>query len=165
MMLAGRSSTDTIIRSFRKKPKMSKNLASVDSETFRGSRYRGISKNGRNSWQVLVMVNREKKYLGAIYDELEAARVYDHISIQYQGSSAKTNNSYSKGELIDILKAKPLLMNQDWWKWSRFCIKYNTLTTGPPYIFLESSTLMDSIMTYNNNIFFKSLLSPWIQYY
>jgi hypothetical protein len=51
--------------------------ARVDSEAFRGSRYRGISKNGRNSWQVLVMVNRNKKYVGAIYDEIKAARIYD----------------------------------------------------------------------------------------
>lgn len=53
----------------------------VDSDSFRGSRYRGISKNGRNSWQVLVMVNRRKKYVGAIYDEIKAARIYDQIAI------------------------------------------------------------------------------------
>ena len=35
---------------------------------FRGSKFRGISKNG-NSWQILVMVNRKKKYLGTLPTE------------------------------------------------------------------------------------------------
>ncbi len=55
----------------------------MDSENFRGSKFRGISKNGRNSWQVLVMVNRQKQYVGAIHDEIQAAQVYDKIAIQY----------------------------------------------------------------------------------
>jgi len=37
-------------------------------ENFRGSKYRGISKNG-NSWQILVMINRKKKYLGTIQSQ------------------------------------------------------------------------------------------------
>ena len=47
---------------------------------FRGSRFRGISKNG-NSWQILVMVNRQKKYLGTLPTEVDAARFYDKIAI------------------------------------------------------------------------------------
>ncbi|TNV81277.1 hypothetical protein FGO68_gene5971 [Halteria grandinella] len=108
--LDSRQSQDIIIKSFNKKPKCSTLQSHVDSEAFRGSRYRGISKNGRNSWQVLVMVNRNKKYVGAIYDELKAARIYDQIAIQYQGIAAKTNFAYTKAEIIDILKMKPVLM-------------------------------------------------------
>ena len=37
-------------------------------DNFRGSKFRGISKNG-NSWQILVMVNRKKKYLGTLPTE------------------------------------------------------------------------------------------------
>jgi len=49
---------------------------------FRGSRFRGISKNG-NSWQILVMVNRKKKYLGTLPSEEAAAKFYDKVAIQY----------------------------------------------------------------------------------
>ena len=50
------------------------------------------------------MVNRNKKYVGAIYDEVKAAQIYDKIAIQYQGIAAKTNFHYTKSEIIDILK-------------------------------------------------------------
>lgn len=49
---------------------------------FRGSRFRGISKNG-NSWQILLMVNRKKKYLGTLPTEELAARFYDKVAVQY----------------------------------------------------------------------------------
>lgn len=47
---------------------------------FRGSKFRGISKNG-NSWQILVMVNRKKKYLGTLPTEEQAAKFYDKVAI------------------------------------------------------------------------------------
>jgi hypothetical protein len=47
---------------------------------FRGSKYRGISKNG-NSWQILLMVNRKKKYLGTLPTEEMAAKFYDKVAI------------------------------------------------------------------------------------
>lgn len=47
---------------------------------FRGSKYRGISKNG-NSWQILLMVNRKKKYLGTLPTEELAASFYDKVAI------------------------------------------------------------------------------------
>lgn len=47
---------------------------------FRGSRFRGISKNG-NSWQILLMVNRKKKYLGTLPTEELAAKFYDKVAI------------------------------------------------------------------------------------
>ena len=64
-------------------------------QNFRGSKFRGISKNG-NSWQILVMVNRKKKYLGTLPTEEQAAKFYDKVAIQYQGAKAKTNYAYSK---------------------------------------------------------------------
>jgi hypothetical protein len=49
-------------------------------QNFRGSKFRGISKNG-NSWQILVMVNRKKKYLGTLPTEEAAAKFYDKVAI------------------------------------------------------------------------------------
>ncbi|TNV83479.1 hypothetical protein FGO68_gene3610 [Halteria grandinella] len=77
-------------------------------QVFRGSQFRGISKNGGSSWQVLVMVNREKKYLGSMPNEEGAARLYDRVVIQQQGLKAKTNFSYTRDDLAQILKMRSL---------------------------------------------------------
>lgn len=79
---------------------------------FRGSKFRGISKNG-NSWQILLMVNRKKKYLGTLNSEELAAKFYDKVAIQYQGVKAKTNYQYNKQQIIDVLKLQPLLSEVD----------------------------------------------------
>ena len=79
---------------------------------FRGSKYRGISKNG-NSWQILLMVNRKKKYLGTLQSEELAAKFYDKVAIQYQGSKAKTNFPYNKQQVMQILRLQPLLTEVD----------------------------------------------------
>ena len=52
--------------------------------TFRGSRYRGPSKN-RNKWQVMKMVKKETVRIGAIKTEEEAARIYDILAILTEG--------------------------------------------------------------------------------
>ena len=51
----------------------------VDAD-FRGSKFRGPSKN-RSKWQVMKMVNKKTIRIGAINTELDAARVYDFLSI------------------------------------------------------------------------------------
>jgi hypothetical protein len=79
---------------------------------FRGSKYRGISKNG-NSWQILMMVNRKKKYLGTLQSEELAAKFYDKVAIQYQGAKAKTNFPYNKQQVMQILRLQPLLTEVD----------------------------------------------------
>ena len=79
---------------------------------FRGSKYRGISKNG-NSWQILLMVNRKKKYLGTLQSEELAAKFYDKVAIQYQGAKAKTNFPYNKHQVMQILRLQPLLTEVD----------------------------------------------------
>ena len=68
----------------------------------RRSKYRGVSKNG-NSWQVLIMVKKKKKYLGSFSNEEEAARVYDKFALQNHGIKAKTNYDYTKEEVEKIL--------------------------------------------------------------
>lgn len=85
-----------------------KSFKGENNQTFRGSKFRGISKNG-NSWQILVMVNRKKKYLGTLPTEEQAAKFYDKIAIQFQGHKAKTNFQYNKAQVVKILQMAPLL--------------------------------------------------------
>ena len=72
-------------------------------QTIRGSRYRGVSKNG-NKWQVLVMGNQKKQYSGSIRDETAAARMYDRFAVKNLGLRAKTNFDYKRQDLIRIIR-------------------------------------------------------------
>ena len=74
----------------------------------RGSRFRGVSKNG-NQWQVLIMVRKKKRYLGSFSNEEEAARAYDKVALQNHGNKAKTNYDYSKEEIEKIIQGPKLL--------------------------------------------------------
>ena len=74
----------------------------------RGSRYRGVSRNG-NQWQVLIMVNKKKRYVGSYSNEEEAARAYDKVALQNHGAKAKTNFDYLEEEVHKILADPPLL--------------------------------------------------------
>ena len=74
----------------------------------RGSRYRGVSRNG-NQWQVLIMVCKKKRYVGSYSNEEEAARAYDKAALQNHGAKAKTNFDYMDDELRDILSQPPIL--------------------------------------------------------
>lgn len=73
-----------------------------DLRGLRGSKFRGVSKNG-NQWQVLIMINKKKRYIGNYRTEEEAATSYDIVAIQNHGKKAKTNFYYSP-EQINIIK-------------------------------------------------------------
>ena len=77
----------------------------------RGSRFRGVSKNG-SQWQVLIMVRKKKRYLGSFSSEEEAARAYDKVALQNHGNKAKTNYDYTKEEIEKILQGPKLLKLQ-----------------------------------------------------
>ena len=67
----------------------------------RTSKYRGVSKNGYQ-WQVLMMVNNNKYYLGSYPSEELAARIYDVLAIKNRGAKAKTNFVYNKNQIKKI---------------------------------------------------------------
>ena len=86
----------------------SNDFCSEKSKKPRGSKFRGVSRNG-NQWQVLIMVNKKKRYVGSYSKEEEAARAYDKVALQNHGSKAKTNFDYTKQEVENILAAPQLL--------------------------------------------------------
>ena len=69
----------------------------------RSSKFRGVSKNG-NNWQVLMMVNNEKHYIGSYQSEELAARIYDILSIKKRGIKARTNFFYNNIQLKKIFE-------------------------------------------------------------
>ena len=75
----------------------------------RGSQYRGVSRNGCR-WQVLVMVNKKKKYFGSYSNEIEAARVYDKVALQNHSFKAKTNFEYTQKEIDSIIAEPPIAL-------------------------------------------------------
>jgi len=77
----------------------------------RGSKYRGVSRNG-NQWQVLIMVNKKKRYIGSFSSEEEASRAYDKVSLQYHGSKAKTNHPYAEEEMQMIVNGPKFLFKE-----------------------------------------------------
>lgn len=68
------------------------------SKSDRGSQFRGVSRNGKK-WQVQLLGNMRKRYIGSIGSEHSAARIYDHYAIMTHGLRAKTNFSYTKYEI------------------------------------------------------------------
>jgi len=82
-------------------------------KTARASKFRGVSKNG-NQWQVLIMVNKKKRYVGSFSEEEEAARYYDRAAIQNHGNKAKTNFFYSEKQIKKILAFRSILNMDEW---------------------------------------------------
>lgn len=72
-----------------------KDHQNINASTFRGSQYRGVSKN-KNKWQVTLFISYgilqmmimgyfKKIYVGALEDEKEAALLYDKIALLIHG--------------------------------------------------------------------------------
>jgi len=51
---------------------------------FRGSEYRGVSANGK-SWQVFIVISKDKCYAGCRAISTDAGRLYDILSITFHG--------------------------------------------------------------------------------
>jgi len=71
----------------------------------RSSEYRGVSKNG-NKWQVLMMINNKKYFVGNYPSEDLAARIYDIQAIKARGIKARTNFVYEKNQIKKIYNKK-----------------------------------------------------------
>ena len=87
-----------------------KNLKKPNEITFigkgkRGSRYRGVSRNG-NQWQVLIMLHKSKSYVGTYSTEEIAARIYDILAIKNRGIKARTNFIYNEQQIKKILNSE-----------------------------------------------------------
>ena len=67
----------------------------------RSSRFRGVSKNG-NQWQVLMMINKNKSYIGSYPSEEFAARIYDILALKNRGMKARTNFIYNSKQIKNI---------------------------------------------------------------
>ena len=78
------------------------------SKSTRGSKYRGVSKNGKK-WQVQLLGNLRKRYIGSISSEQAAAKLYDYYAILTHGLNAKTNFSYTKAQVQNFV----LKFNED----------------------------------------------------
>lgn len=83
-----------------------------DGENKRSSQYRGVSRNGKQ-WQVLMMANRNKSYIGTFCSEELAARIYDIISIKNKGIKAKTNFEYNNRQIQNIIEKDIDIKNKD----------------------------------------------------
>ena len=84
----------------------SKNIKKLNKIAFigrnkRSSRYRGVSKNG-NQWQVLMMINKNKSYIGSYPSEELAARIYDILALKNRGIKARTNFIYNSNQIKKI---------------------------------------------------------------
>ena len=51
------------------------------SNLYRGTNFRGVSKNGRCNWQILTMIDGDKVYVGTVDNIYKAAIIYDIVSI------------------------------------------------------------------------------------
>ena len=84
----------------------SKNIKKLNKIAFvgrnkRSSQYRGVSKNGYQ-WQVLMMINNSKYYIGSYPSEELAARIYDILAIKNRGVKARTNFVYNNDQIKKI---------------------------------------------------------------
>ena len=66
------------------------------------STYIGVSRNGHN-WQALITINKKKTYIGSYWSEIDAAIAFDFFSILLHSFIAKTNFSYTKDNIVEMI--------------------------------------------------------------
>lgn len=86
----------------------------------RGSRFRGVSKNG-SKWQVMIVRGEIKKYIGAIESEEIAARFYDKYALIIQGFEVRNDKNVTSimrqlnFTLLTFLQTKERIIVQIYW--------------------------------------------------
>ena len=73
------------IKKIKDREKEAKEEKRLKKYIYRGSKYRGVSRNGK-TWQVLIMINRNKNYI--------AAKAYDEFAMKYHKNKARLNFSH-----------------------------------------------------------------------
>ena len=68
----------------------------------RRSTFIGVSKNGP-SWQSMITINKRKTYIGTYKTEREAAIAFDFYSMLIHTMEGKTNFSYTKGQIWEMI--------------------------------------------------------------
>jgi hypothetical protein len=68
----------------------------------RRSSYIGVSKNGPN-WQAMISICKKKAYIGTYQSERDAGIAFDFYSILIHAMDAKTNLSYSKEDIMQMI--------------------------------------------------------------
>lgn len=108
--MSGRKQMDENQIVLKSCPKISQGFQEqLQSRVYRGTNFRGVSRNGRCNWQILTMIDGQKVYLGTVDNILKAAILYDIVSIQSKGLAAKTNFIYRKCEIIAVLMLQNLM--------------------------------------------------------
>ena len=80
------------IKKIKDKEKESQQEKRLKKYFYKGSKYRGVSRKGK-TWKVLIMINRNKKYIGNFKSEEEAAKAYDKFAMKYHKNKARLNFS------------------------------------------------------------------------
>ena len=79
--------------------------AELRGEAFRGSVFRGVSRNG-TKWQVLIEVRKAKRYLGQFRSEELAARQYDKYAVLLRGLKVNPRGFTCRRERIFLTQRK-----------------------------------------------------------
>ena len=62
----------------------------IKNPIYKRSKFRGVLRKGK-TWQVNIMINRNKNYIGNFNSEEEAAKVYDEYAMKYHKEKARLN--------------------------------------------------------------------------
>jgi hypothetical protein len=57
---------------------------------YKRSKFRGVLRKGK-TWQVNIMINRNKNFIGNFNSEEEAAKVYDDYAMKFHKEKARLN--------------------------------------------------------------------------
>lgn len=103
---------DQIVIKAKPKVNSTQEAGSIEAKTeeFRGSMYRGVSKN-KMKWQMMIMGNQKKIYIGAVESEMEAAAIYDKVSIIIHGMKVSQNLKLSQLHIQSLYSSNILLIH------------------------------------------------------
>lgn len=79
-----------------------KKKAERKASSARRSNFIGVSKNGPN-WQAMISICKRKAYIGTYQTEKEAGIAFDFYSIIIHSLDAKTNYSYTKEDVLNMI--------------------------------------------------------------